>query len=102
MVMTAAKCPRARQDVVLQEIGREGLLYDRGGQLVHILNVTALAIWKSCDGNRDVAALETLVRDHFSQIDGHDVRQDIESLLAKLDERGLLENEPAVDPQRRV
>lgn len=92
MVMTAAGAPKARRDLVLQEVGKEGLLYDREGELVHILNVTALAIWKACDGESSLIAMESLIRTRFSGLDGHDVKADIEKLLRQFDERGLLEN----------
>jgi len=95
MIAMATGCPRARRDLVVQEVGREGMLYDREGELIHILNVTALEIWKACDGERDVAALESLIRARFAAADDMDVAGDIEKLLAQLDERGLLETGPA-------
>ena len=91
MLSMATKCPQARQDLKLQEVGREGLLYDHDGELIHILNVTALAIWKACDGECDAAAIESIVREKFSGLDGHDIRGDIERLLSQLEERGLLQ-----------
>lgn len=105
MITMATGCPRARKDLALQEVGKEGLLYDREGELIHILNVTALEIWKVCDGSRDVAAIESIIRRRFSGVDGHDVVGDIEKLIAQLDERGLLEGEgarPAAGPLERT
>lgn len=98
------KAPAARGDLTLQEVGREGLLYDREGELIHILNATALVIWKAMDGQRDEAAIEAILRERFSGLDGHDVIGDIRALLAQLDERGLLAGGasgagPTVKPQ---
>lgn len=94
MLMTATiRCPRGREDLALHEVGREGLLYDREGELVHILNVTALAIWRLCDGNQDVDRIEGALRAKFSDLDGHDVRGDIERILNQFGERGLLAGE---------
>lgn len=92
MIGTVMGCPRARTDLVLQEVGAEGMLYDRTGERIHILNVTALAIWKVCDGSRGVEAIETAIRRRFSRLDGHDIRNDIEKLLTEFEERGLLES----------
>jgi len=99
MAMAAVDIPRARKDLVLQEVGKEGLLYDRDGELIHILNVTALQIWKACDGERDLSGLEMIIRERFNGLDGHDVRSDIESLLTQFDERGLLENGNGARPR---
>lgn len=90
MIAMATRNPQARQGLVLQEMGREGLLYDREGELIHILNVTALEVWKACDGARDLDAIESIMRTRFACIDGQDVRRDIEKLLMQFDERGLL------------
>jgi len=103
MIAMVTGCPRARQDLVLQEVGREGLLYDREGELIHILNTTAMAIWRVCDGERDIDAIETVIRGRFSGVESQDIRGDIEKLLTQFDERGLLEGEgarPAAPRQR--
>lgn len=38
--------PRARRTVHLREAGSEGILYDVELRRVHVLNSTALAVWK--------------------------------------------------------
>ena len=91
MISTMTERPRARRDLVLQEVGREGMLYDRAGERIHILNVTALAIWKACDGARDLDALTDLIGGRFTSTDGQDIRGDIGKLLSDFEERGLLE-----------
>lgn len=92
MLSTVMGCPKARTDLVLQEVGSEGMLYDRRGERIHILNVTALAIWKACDGKRDIDAIESAIGLRFSRLQGHDIRGDIERLLTEFEERGLLES----------
>ena len=88
---TVTQRPKARRDLVLQEVGHEGMLYDRAGERIHILNVTALTIWKACDGARDLDGLAGIVAGRFTNIDGQDIKGDIESLLSDFEERGLLE-----------
>lgn len=83
--------PKARRDLVLQEVGEEGLLHDREGELVHILNLTALMTWRLCDGNRSVDQIAAALRESFSSTEGIDVRRDVEGILARFAERGLLE-----------
>jgi len=86
--------PRTRRDLVLQEVGEEGLLYDREGALVHILNSTALFTWKLCDGTRSLDEIADSLRSAFRGTASQDIRRDIEELLGKLAERGLLEKRP--------
>lgn len=87
----SSTAPRARADLLLQELGEEGLLHDREGSLVHILNLTALFIWRQCDGTRNVSDIVDAVRGAFSGADGRDVRRDVETALAQFADRGLLE-----------
>lgn len=91
MISTVTQRPKARRDLVLQEVGQEGMLYDRAGERIHILNITALTIWKACDGARDLDGLTQLVAGRFTSIDGQDIKGDIEKLLSDFEERGLLE-----------
>lgn len=90
-VSGVAEVPRARRDLVLQELGDEGLLYDRAGALVHILNLTALFVWKRCDGVATVESISDSIRRSFSGTDGRDLRGDVEGVLERFAEKGLLE-----------
>lgn len=83
--------PKAREDLKLEMVGREGLLYDREGDLIHMLNVTALEIWKACDGENDEEAIELRMKSRFSGVRGHDVSEDVRSTLNEFEQRGLLE-----------
>lgn len=85
--------PRTRKDLVLQEVGDEGLVYDREGALVHILNATALFTWKLCDGSHSVPALTDAVCAAFAGATEPDVLRDLQGLVGQLAERGLLEPE---------
>ncbi len=87
----AAGGPRARKDLVLQEVGEEGLLYDREGAMVHILNRTALHAWRLCDGRHTVDEIVEALVSAFSGAEATRVRRDVEKMLAGLLERGLLE-----------
>lgn len=87
----AATVPRARKDLVLQEVGEEGLLYDREGAMVHILNRTALHAWRLCDGRHTIDEIVEALLSAFSGGEASRVRRDVEKMLAGLLERGLLE-----------
>lgn len=87
----STRAPKGRRDLALQELGEEGLLYDREGALVHILNLTALHAWRLCDGTRTTEQIAMSVAGAFSGADPNSVKTDIEKLLAQFTERGLLE-----------
>lgn len=53
-----ASLPRARRDdLLVEDIIDEILIYDLRSQQAHCLNATAAAIWRACDGQTTVAAL---------------------------------------------
>jgi hypothetical protein len=50
--------PEARvEDLVVQELSDEVLVYDRKRQKAHCLNKTAALVWKQCDGKTSVAQM---------------------------------------------
>jgi hypothetical protein len=52
--------PVARtQDLVVQAVGDQLLVYDLARHLAHSLNGVAAAVWRRCDGTRTVAELTT-------------------------------------------
>jgi hypothetical protein len=52
--------PEARTSgVVVKAVGDEVLVYDLARHRAHSLNPVAAAVWRACDGTRDVAALVT-------------------------------------------
>ena len=90
-VSPTSQAPKARGDLSLQEVGEEGLLYDREGAMVHILNRTALCAWRLCDGTRSPEAIASALEATFRGADPSRVRQDVERILSEFRERGILE-----------
>ncbi|HXI02391.1 MAG TPA: PqqD family protein [Candidatus Saccharimonadales bacterium] len=83
--------PRARKDVSLQEVGTEGLLYDREAGMVHILNRTALFAWKQCDGSLTAEEIAAAMRGRFEVDAQVDIARDVLHILAGFADKGLLE-----------
>ena len=50
--------PARRQDVIVSELGDEGLAYDFGSHGTHCMSPAAFALFRRCDGKATVAALE--------------------------------------------
>jgi hypothetical protein len=54
---------RAREEeLVVQELENELLVYDLQSHLAHSLNPTAAAVWKQCDGTHSIAEIAAAVK----------------------------------------
>ena len=49
--------PRPKERILVQEVFGELLIYDQERNMVRRLNRAAAAIWKRCDGQKDVAEI---------------------------------------------
>ena len=76
--------PRVREDLQEQQIGEDLMVYDARNHRVHILNGTAAAIYRMCDGEHDLDAMEREIRTLYHVAETQDVRQDILDTLALL------------------
>lgn len=51
------------QNLELQELSGELLIYDMERHKAHCLNLSIATIWRACDGTRDVAALALVLQE---------------------------------------
>lgn len=62
--------PRARtQDLVIEELGDELLVYDHNTKRAHCLGASAASVWRACDGERSVADLATALELSYETVD---------------------------------
>ena len=89
--MNNSQNPVARKnDLVVQEVTDEVLVYDLSSNKAHCLNETSAMVWKACDGTRSVADIAKLVG---SNAGGH-ISEDLVWLaIDQLSENDLLEQE---------
>jgi hypothetical protein len=86
MAMPAQR-PRARfDDLVIEEVDDELLVYDSANKRAHCLGATAARVWRACDGHTDVSALSEAL-----ELNAEVVRQALDELeaLELLDTEGL-------------
>lgn len=87
--------PLARQDqLVIQEVADETIIYDERRDHIHRLNRTAALIWRRCDGRRTVSALAEAVGRELASLPGAaaPVTEDVVWLaLDRLDKEKLLQ-----------
>ena len=82
----------AAPTAVTREIEGNCTIYDKGRDRVTVLNGSATAIWRLCDGRSGQAIVDELTR-HYAG-DPAQMKQDVEDVLERLASSGLLiENE---------
>lgn len=83
--------PVARKnDLVVQEVTDEVLVYDLSSNKAHCLNETAAMVWKSCDGSHSVSDIAKLL----GSTNGTLISEDLVWLaIDQLNESDLLEQE---------
>lgn len=89
--MNEIQKPVARQqNLVIQEMTDETLVYDLKTNKAHCLNKTAAAVWKSCDGNNTIAEIAGLIKGTNGAAVGEDF---IWLAIDQLNEKDLLAEE---------
>ena len=84
--------PRARDDVVFRSVSGDWVLYDPRSQDLHVLNVTAAAVWSFCDGSSTPDAIARELAERLDDAPAPEVvRRDVETALARFRADGLLE-----------
>ena len=73
--------PVRKQGLIVQDIGRETLLYSAEGKVIHALNPTAKLVWELCDGTHTIEDMEREIRMNFSTSKEHNVVEDIKRTL---------------------
>jgi len=87
--------PTARDEqLLIQELQDETLVYDLTSKKAHCLNPTAALIWRHCDGKTTVPALARLLRETLNLPEDADI---VWKALLQLDKARLL-REPVVPP----
>jgi hypothetical protein len=89
--MSASK-PHAHTDQLLvEELADELLVYDQRDDTAHRLNRTAAVVWRNCDGTRDVAELAAVLADELGEVADEDL---VTITLDDLADRGLVSGAP--------
>jgi hypothetical protein len=73
------------------ELGDELIVVDSSGQRVHRLNSTARAIWRLCDGEKDVAGIVAGLANEFGGASTQTLRREVEEAVIQMRRVGILE-----------
>jgi len=83
--------PRRHPNVLTTQAGNDVVLNDPRTRMVHLLNVTAAAVWNLCDGRHTPDEIAQSIKMQFLIPAAQDVDADVRDLLARLNQSGLLE-----------
>jgi PqqD family protein of HPr-rel-A system len=80
--------PPRRCDVQVYDFGDQAVLHDAARGDLTLLNRTAAAVWRRCDGSATVPAIaEELVRDY--EVDADLAQDHVEQLVSRFARSGL-------------
>jgi hypothetical protein len=72
------------------ELGGKLLVRGKGSQQVHLLNSTAAAIWKFCDGKNDVSDTVAHLAREFPGCSEEEIERDVRAALSAMSELGIV------------
>lgn len=84
--------PLRRDDLVLEELDGEALLYDSRNGAIHRFNATTFFVWNACDGSctpNDIAV--SLLRNY--SVDADEAQRAVLTVIEQLHEEDLLDKE---------
>jgi hypothetical protein len=93
--------PRRRANVEERNAGSELVLYDPAGGRLHVLNETAAAVWRMCDGSLPAPLLAGRLSSEFEVKHDQDPVADVQRLLSSMFEAGLIEDVAGAAPVAR-
>ena len=90
-----------------RQAGADLVLYDAAGGRLHVLNATAAAVWRMCDGSHAMPAIVGRIGSEFSVDTENSPESDVRALLRSFLEAGLIEDiagkaVPDADSARRI
>ena len=80
--------PRARDDVVVEELDGELVFGDPRSGMTYHLNETAYAVWRRCDGRTTTREIATALTNDY-EVEFDQALDDTEQLLVFFGEAGL-------------
>lgn len=89
------KLPKGRCDVIFRPLDDSWVLYDPRSEQLHVLNLSAALVWEHLDGETPIEAVAEAVGSAFRPpVTAAQALSDVESVLARLYEAGLLDPAP--------
>ena len=82
--------PKPRQNILVQEVDNEVLIFDKKDNKIHQLNETASFIWEKCDGINSIDVIVSELVSDFN-ISLEEAEKDVLNTLSLFRENHLLD-----------
>jgi hypothetical protein len=82
--------PLRKDGILTRRIGDEWMLYDSEKGDIHVINSTAEYVWRLCDGSHSISEIQRKMQEAFDVPDGVDIIKDIDGIIAKFYDLGVL------------
>jgi hypothetical protein len=80
---------KTKQDLISKQVGSELILYDSDNGVIHILNVTAAAIFKLCDSSHTSEDIAKALEESFDGIEYIQAHEDVKRVLDVFESNNL-------------
>ncbi len=81
--------PMARQNLIVEDLETETVIYDQAGNEAHCLDATAAFVWRRCDGERTIEQLRTELTQEIGQTVS---KSELLGLIEMIEAKGLTED----------
>jgi len=82
--------PKRRENITIQDLGDETLIYDPEKENVHILNATAKAIWDLCNGENSIEDIQKNLINLFPGVSQDDLLSDISTTINDFKDKNII------------
>ena len=84
------RLPQRRDDLHVEQLDGEGLVYDPLSGAVHRLNATTFFVWNACDGSQSAKDIAQTLTEHYT-VEIAEAMNVVSDVVARLYGEGLLE-----------
>ena len=81
--------PMARQNLIVEDLETETVIYDEAANEAHCLDATAAFVWRRCDGERTIEQLRTELTQEIGQTVS---KSELLGLIEMIEAKGLTED----------
>jgi len=82
--------PNKKENITIQNLGDEVILYDPDMENVHILNQTAQTIWALCNGENTIDDIQKKLIENYPDASQDDLYNDVIDTIDDFNEKKML------------
>lgn len=82
--------PKRKENITIQDLGDETLIYDPEKENVHILNSTAQMIWNLCDGHHTLEEIHKHLIKNYPNVLQSDLLMDLQNIINDFKDKNII------------